>query len=204
MNANLYKRILRMVLLCLLISACSSRTNEAPSPTPSQASGVTATQTFVPTSTPPPEPTPTTASDLVVMLAGTQAEASLISQTQPVLGELATIAGLRFQMWPSLSQQDLTPEIRLVVALPPDPGLVQLVASAPQTQFLAIGIPGLEPVPNLSMIGPQGARPDEIGFLAGYIAAAVTPEWRVGVMAIGDSTAGVATREGFLNGVVFF
>jgi hypothetical protein len=91
-----------------------------------------------------------------------------------------------------------------VIVLPPDPGLSQLAAAAPEVQFLGIGIPGIETGGNLSVIAPHGSQPAEMGFLAGYIAAVVTPEWRVGVLSTSDNPAGVAARNGFLNGVVYF
>jgi len=44
----------------------------------------------------------------------------------------------------------------------------------------------------------------ETGFLAGFIAAVVTPEWRVGVISTSNNPAGIAARNGFLNGVIYF
>jgi hypothetical protein len=62
----------------------------------------------------------------------------------------------------------------------------------------------LGPHDNLTSISPQGTGPDEIAFVAGYIAAVVTPEWRVGVISTSDTPSGVAARNGFLNGVTYF
>ena len=58
--------------------------------------------------------------------------------------------------------------------------------------------------PNLSVIGSGGERADQQGFLAGYLAAVITPDWRVGVISQPDSPAGMAARNGFANGVVFY
>jgi hypothetical protein len=103
-----------------------------------------------------------------------------------------------------LAALDLTDDVQLVIALPPNPGLAALVASAPGTQFLAIGIAGLQPAPNLIRIGPDGLRPDRQAFVAGYLAAVITEDWRVGVLSPGDSPGGRAARQGFINGVRFF
>jgi hypothetical protein len=121
---------------------------------------------------------------------------------ESLLDELAAAAGLRFEARSMLTAAQLTADLSIVVALPPDPGLAELAAAAPQTTFLGVGIPDLRPAANLSVIGAPGA--DERGFLAGYIAAAVTSEWRVGVIGVSDTTEGIAARQGYLNGAIFF
>jgi hypothetical protein len=55
----------------------------------------------------------------------------------------------------------------------------------------------------LSVIKPAAERPDQIGFLAGYTAAAISPDWRTGVLTTA-SPHGNAIREGFVNGVYYF
>jgi hypothetical protein len=120
------------------------------------------------------------------------------------LEELATGAGMEFQQQNNLSPGDLGPSLRVLVALPPDPGLQGLASAAPGVQFVAIGIPGLGASGNLNVISGQGSSPDQLGFVAGYIAALVTPDWRVGALSFGDTPSGTAARQGFLNGAIFF
>jgi hypothetical protein len=117
---------------------------------------------------------------------------------------MAEVDGLEFQTRQTLTPEEVTPAIKVVVALPPDPGLAELAVAAPQTRFLGIGIPGLEAGNNLTSIDVEAAGADHQGFLAGYIAAITTPEWRVGALTVSDTPAGVAARQGFLNGVVFY
>jgi hypothetical protein len=139
-----------------------------------------------------------------VLLAGPGADMDQAGVLQTVLNDTITAAGLHWQVRQQLTPADLTPAVRLVLALPPDPGLAALAAVAPDAQFLAVGIPGLEPAANLSMVGALGPRPDQQGFIAGYIAAMLTPDWRVGAITVSDSAEGRAARSGFLNGAVFF
>ena len=47
-------------------------------------------------------------------------------------------------------------------------------------------------------------RPDQMGFLAGTIAAEITPDWRVGILTAVGSGEGEAMRQGFVNGVFYF
>jgi hypothetical protein len=165
-------------------------------PSPSLAATVTPIPTLTPTSTP--------LSPLAVLLAPAGADEAMVSQLQTSLNDIIVGSGLRWLVREQLSPQDLVPELRLVVAVPPDPGIAQLAASAPDTQFLALGIPGLEAAPNLSVIDAVGDRPDQQGFIAGVIAAMLAPDWRVGVISLSDTVDGRSARTGFLNGVEYF
>jgi hypothetical protein len=122
---------------------------------------------------------------------------------QSLLEDLTAEAGWHFDAQPSLSPAGLGDEVRVVVVLPPGPGLAELAASAPQTQFLAVGIPGAEPGPNLSVIGAPQATSDQSAFLAGYLAATITSDWRVGVLS-GTDAVGKSSQLGFINGVYYF
>ena len=185
--------------LGLLLSACGTVIPTVkPTLTPSPSLAPTSTPT--PTLTPSPTPQP----PLAVLLAASGADQALVSSLQTSLNDIIVQSGLRWQVRQQLTTDSLVPELRLVVVVPPDPGLAQLVASAPGTQFLALGISGLESAPNLTTIAGEGARPDQQGFIAGVIAAMLSADWRVGVISLSDTAEGRAARTGFLNGVVYF
>jgi hypothetical protein len=141
---------------------------------------------------------------MAVLLAFPGADQAQVSSLQTSLNDIVTASGLRWQVRQQLSTDDLVPALRLVVVVPPDPGLAELVAAAPDTQFLALGIPGLEAAPNLTIIGGEAGRPDQQGFIAGVIAAMLSADWRVGVISLSDTVEGRAARTGFLNGVIYF
>ena len=149
-------------------------------------------------------PTPGKFVPQVVFVIPPGADLVLADQLQNVLNNLASQSGYLFETRSSLAVGDLNPNLSIVVAMPPDPGLADLVASAQATQFLGINISGLEPSTNLSIIGSQEASPALRGFLAGYLSAAVTYEWRVGVIGVSDTSEGVAAQQGFINGVIYF
>ena len=189
---------------CLFLAACSS--NQVGS-TPTEfaiTSDLGATQTLSPTVTATIAPTETIEPAHMLLVAPDEASLPQRAELEATLKELATTAGLGFEVSPVLTPANLTPGLKLVVVLPPDPGLAGLTEAAPDTQFLAIGVPGLTPGANLSLISPGGFPADEMGFLAGYLSAVVTPEWRVGMVGVSDTEPGVQTRQGFLNGVEFF
>jgi hypothetical protein len=126
---------------------------------------------------------------------------------QTLIYNLAQAKGMRFQLLNTLSADDLAlagPALKVVIAFPPDPGLAELTAAAPDVQFLAVGIPNLPTAPNLSSIGANGFPVDQQGFLAGYIAALVAPEWKVGILSQKDNSAGDVAVTAFTNGFVYF
>lgn len=123
---------------------------------------------------------------------------------QSVFSELAAQEGLLFETHQSLEGLNLDESVVLLAALPPDPGLVALAAAHPQITFLGLGIPELQAGQNLSVILPPQGRDDQLGFVAGYLAAVITPDWRVGVLSDPGTVAGKAARNGFLKGAIFF
>jgi hypothetical protein len=82
---------------------------------------------------------------------------------QALLEELSKGENLLFEIQPTISPAEIGPEVRLVVATAPDPGIASLAAGAPATQFLAVGIPDLAVGPNLSSVGGPGQHPDRMG-----------------------------------------
>lgn len=182
----------------LLLVACSGR---QPVATPTLTLEIQLTA--LPTNTPQAKPTATPIQPLVILLAPPEADATLVSDLQDLLTSLSSQAGMRFQVRPDLTVLDLQEETKIVVAIPPASGIAELASAAPETQFLAVKLPGVEPGQNISVIGSQADRPDWRGFSAGYLAAAITPDWRVGVVSELDTPAGNAARWGFTNGVTY-
>ena len=196
---------LALFTACLFALAACSSSLPSSDPTVAPSTVAVAQNPTAPsiTATPLP-PTPTASPPLAVLLAPPGSDQALAGALQPVLEELSAQAGLHLEVRPSLSTSDLVENLRLVVALPPDPGLASLASAAPATQFLALGFNGLQPAGNLSVAGAQADRPDQQGFLAGYMAAVITKDARVGVISLADTSAGQAARQGFINGVIYY
>jgi hypothetical protein len=139
----------------------------------------------------------------ILLVAPSGADADINASLQSTLTELAKPAGIPVESRSSLATSDLDGSVRLVVVLPPFSGLSDLASQAPQIQFVAVGISGLSTAANLTVIGNTGFVPDQQAFLAGYIAAIMTPDWRVGVLAV-DSPDGQLVGSAFENGARFF
>ena len=150
---------------------------------------------------PAPTLTPTLIRQTKVLLvtpAGADTQVQL--DLHQALDELVAQSGLEVKAQAGVSEEDLSSGVRMVVALPPDPGIAALAEKYSNIQFLAIGIPGLQATANLNLIGPQGYRQDQQAFLAGYIGAIVTPDWRAGLLVEPGSPA----IDAFRNGLRFF
>ncbi len=183
------------IFIIVLIAGCSSA--DIPADQPQAAIEISPTD--LPTAT--DIPTATALPPIAVLLAPPEAAPKTVEILQAELSQSIPEVGFRFQVRPSLTSEDIIAEdIHWVIALPPISNLGELVASSPDTRFLAVGVRGLEPAPNLSMIGSDSQRFDQQGFMAGYIAAMVTPDWRVGVISIADSEAGQVARKSFITG----
>jgi hypothetical protein len=193
-----------LALISLIITACTA---EAPVIPPPSEPPPEVSETLRDTETPPaepPAPTDTPATPQVLLLAPPGSDPAQIAQIQPILEELTTQEGYMLEVRSTLTSAELDDDIKLVVSLPPDPGLELLAAEASNTRFLAIGIPDLADIANINSIPLQVIQPDQQGFMAGVISALVTPDWRVGVISVSDTAEGIAARTGFLNGVVYF
>lgn len=157
----------------------------------------TVTQTAAPTETPQPP--------LVVLLAPISSDQNLADHLKTLLSELATQADLRFQVEQTLSADDFNAnDIKVIFVLPPDPGVSAMAAESPQTQFVAVGISGLQSGANINLVGSSTSRPDQVGFMAGIIAATTTKDFRVGVIYPAETALGKAARRGFSKGVSFY
>lgn len=189
-----------VALALLLLAGCRSAPGETPAaPTGTLSAPIPPTETApLPTATPTPEPL------RVLLLRSPESDPGMAALVEGALDTLAPPSGVRWESRESLAAHELTENVPLVIVLPPDPGVAALAAGAPETTFLTIGVPGVEPGPNLTVVGSQGFRPDQQAFLAGYLAAIITSDWRVGVITAADTPAGAAAREGFINGVVYF
>jgi len=184
-------RLILILLLLLALPACKSS-----QPTPE----VLLETPVVPTAASSPTPT-VPAAPLAVLLAAPESDPNTLAQLQPVVEQAAAQAGLTFEVRQALDPAAVPAELKLVVALPPAANLQQSIAAAPNTQFIALVVPGLTAAPNLTEITGSGQRAAKEGFMAGYIAAVMTEDYRVGVL---YSNNDPAYGNGFVTGTRYF
>lgn len=195
MKTSLAFRIWLLVsFLLLMLVSCTigGSTNGVASIAPTQPpldSGPTST-----TLLPPPA---------LVLLAGPEADLNLAAQIEPIVVQLAAEFGLHYELRQVMGPDSAPQNTRYVVALAPASTLADLVIAMPDVQFVAVGFEGLPQMPNLTMIGSGGDQKYVQGFLAGYIAALSSNEYRVGIISVGGEV-GSRYRTSFLNGAIYF
>lgn len=185
------KSVLFVIVLSLIISACTLGKKPEPTATPSD--------TAVPADTVAPSPS----TPLAILLMPADIDKATSDAYQTEVYNLTQSSGMRFQVRNSLSPKEIDPGLKVVVALPPDPGIAALAAAAPQVQFLTIDIQGINAGGNISTLGAanQAAIP---AFVAGYTAAMISEDHHVGMLfPRGDVTAQNAAGA-FANGMSYY
>lgn len=175
--------VLLMVFSLFFIYACSPRsevapTNAAPAPTAM--------------------PSPTPAADRVVLIRSAGVDPNLAAQAETTLRELAASSGLEFETRETLINNEVSSDMKVVVFLERPENLGSLAASAPATQFVALTRDDWNPGENVSVIRQ---REENIAFMAGYLAAMLAPNYRVGALLTADAAS---FNQAFSNGVYYY
>ncbi len=188
------KRLTLLLMLSLvLVAGCASATDAPP----------TATALPAPTILPTPTATPVTPLAILVIPADYPSEQS--ARYQSLLYALAQEAGMRFQVRNHLSAEEGRAEagLRIVVAVNPDDQFGEVAAALPEVRFLAIGNAQVQPADNLFTLGAANQL-DIAGFMAGYITALITPDYRVGLVLPKDDEGAQTALDAFRNGRTFY
>ena len=164
---------------------------------------LTATPTEPTATLPTTSPTPAPVPPQIILVAPGAADARIAGQAELALQDLAAGAGAEFVRQDSLPVDDPA-GIMLLVAVSPDPGLQSWADSHLAVQTVSLGIVGLQATANLSLIAPDGIRYDQLGFALGYLAAMVTPEYRLGALALEPSPANLSLARGFVAGGTYY
>jgi len=184
-----------LVLFAAVLIACGGTVTETEVGTPVPIP----TDTAIPTT----ELTSTPVVPLAVLVLPTSLDAEDSNLYQKTVYDLAQAAGMRFQVRNTLTPADFEPGLRVVIALPPDPGIAALAAAAPDVQFLAINIPDVPAGGNVSVVGGN-SQTDIAGFLAGFTAALITDDYRIGMIMPKDNEDARRQYSSFIDGMTFY
>lgn len=188
-------RFILLLAALFLLTGCGGRTTEVAPP-------ALATETL--SAAPPPTATP--AAPLVLLVMPADLPRDQYDSYQTLVYDLAQANGMRFQVRNTLTTDEVRlegPSLQVVIVFPPDPGLTELAAAAPQAQFLAVGIPGATAGGNISTIRVEPPI-DQQAFLAGYTAAMLAEDYRVGMITLRDDPQGQIAVQAFENGYRFY
>jgi hypothetical protein len=190
-------KILRLLLIGilagLLLAGCNQE-NTTPNETVSVETPTLSVVTETPTATPSPS--------VVLLLAGPESDTAALAAAQAEVEQIALERGMLFEQRQMLSAESAPENLQLVIVLPPANDLVGLAAALPQTKFVALNVPGVTSGGNLVSVGGEAAL-DVQAFMAGYIAAVQSDDWRVGLIYVGDE-AGRSYQNAFLSGAIYF
>ena len=162
------------VLILILLTSCSAATPSA--------GGLTATPAPTVTPVPTAGPTATLAPPLVILVLPADMNDAESRAYQKAVYDLSQAQSYRFLVLNKLTNTDLEPALKIVIDLAQSSDISALAAAAPQTQFLAIKIPGVQPGGNVSVLGGEATSIDKVAFLAGYIGAAITQDYHTGAL----------------------
>ena len=187
-------RLIFLLVITALLSACGAGETAVPA-------------TAMPASTETPIPLPTLTATptvpLVILTLPADIDAETSNLYQTTVYDLAQASGMRFQVRNSLTPAELEPGLKIVIALLSDPGIAELSPAAPDVQFLAINIPGIAPGGNVSVLGGS-SQPEITGFLAGYTAAMLTDDFRIGMLMPKDNNDAIRMFNSFSKGMKYY
>ncbi len=188
------KKILFVFLVFSMLAACGGGEPQAALPT------AVPTHTAVPTAT----IIPTLSTPLVILALPADMDKASSDLYQKTVYDLAQQSGFRFQVRNALTAADLTdPTLKVVIVLPPDPGVQTYAATAPNVQFLAVGIPNVTAGGNISTL----AATDQVelpAFLAGYVLSMLVEEYHIGILIPKDDPNGQRALQAFTNGKTYY
>lgn len=173
-----------MIFPVVVFSGCGKKPNQ-PQPTP-----VVALPTSLPTALP--------AANRVVLVAAADGEPVIAADAETALRELAASSALEFEKREQVIANEITPDIKVLVFLNQPDNLGSLASGAPGTQFVAITDQDWNPGQNVTIIR---RREDHTAFMAGYLAALLAPNFRVGALLTAENPT---ASQAFVNGVNYY
>ncbi|HET7143845.1 MAG TPA: hypothetical protein VFI68_07510 [Anaerolineales bacterium] len=188
------KHLIFAILIIVVSGACSRSTTEVAGPA------------VVPTDTPPPTATiiPTPSTPLAILVIPADMDKANSDLYQKTVYDLAQQSGFRSQVRNSITPADLAdPTLKVMIVLPPDPGVASLAPTAPDVQFLAVNIPNLVAGGNVSVLAGD-SQVELPAFLAGYTAAMITEEYHIGMVIPQGNADASRAYSAFYNGRTYY
>ncbi len=180
-----------LFVIAALLSACGVGAQATP------------TEAAPPTATTAPQLTATPLVPLAILVVPADMDKTQSTAYQKVVYDLAQSAGMRFQVRNTFKPTDILPGLKIVIVLPPDPGIAAVAAAAPQTQFLSINIPNIKAGGNISVLSPT-SQVDLPAFLAGYTGAMISNDYHVGMILPDGNPDAQKALVAFTNGMSYY
>jgi len=199
-DRNRRKSICWLISIFLLVSLTSCATG-----------ALTSTEQTVETDTAVSESTPTAtvqahtstpAVPTALLISAEGANPNTVTQTQTTLESLAGTYGLTLEVYADISPEVVAPNVAFVVGVGSGLDFGGLASSFPETKFIIIGSPNAVTGENLSVIGDPTIEAQHQAFMAGYLAAVISSDYKVGGLFSADASA--EDIDAFVIGAEFF
>lgn len=189
-NPTIIVKPIIFVIILFLLASCTPTAGPVETATPALPVDIES----IPTSTTAPLATATPEPGKVLLVAPPGSDAQPV---QAALAELGSQAGLALVVQTGLSPSDLGADTRVVVLLSSPANLLELLAAAPQAQFVVFSQTDLSAVSNLSVIRQ---RIENQAFVGGFISVLLSRDWRAAGLLPGDGPLGAGIQEAYNNG----
>jgi len=188
-----WRAVLPLVLAALVLAACrGSGSQDLVTPTDMETLAYA-------TVTPSPAPEPQQV--LLVLPPGSEDDFSRrLEAAIQQLGERDSLVVQKVSDLPAKFDESQ----RTIIMIYPDESFLAVVRRYPDRTFIAVAAESLPAEPNMWILGNSGSGMDQAAFLSGYIAAMLTPDWRIGALQSFETRGGRQLDRAFINGGVFF
>jgi len=187
---------LKLLVYCAgltLFAACGSVAKpEAPT-----ASNTPMAATKVPSATPEPPPR-------ILIWSASPIESGWRALVARTAKDWALERSWLYEMVSGSAEGISLEDADLVLTLGPVPDAELLAEGHPDLFFIAVGHAGLQPQSNLAVVGEEGLREDRLAFMAGFLAALVTEDWRIGAVVGPGEMPAESLETAFSSGVMYF
>ncbi len=141
---------------------------------------------------------------LVLLVSAADADPLTIEQVRLALEPLATAAGMNLETHQDIASELITPSVQLVVGVGADLDLVNFASASPDISFVWIDAEDGSPQENLSIIGDSRTLSEHQAFMAGYLAALISNDYKVAALIPSESADRDTLAQSFENGARFY
>jgi hypothetical protein len=151
-----------------------------------------------------PSPSPLPEMSVVVLAVGEGAHPWTVERVQAVVEDLASQSNLALVVEEALVVESLGPDVKILVGVTLADDTTALAALNPNIAFVFVDQEGATPGGNQNLIGDPVYDQQRQSFLAGYLAALVSSDYKVAALIPSDQNLSTLMAEAFSVGVEFY
>lgn len=194
------KYLLFGLVLILALAACTPGVTETEEPVSEPEIEIPATETPDVQETPLAPVGPPT----VLFVSGDDFDRSIFSELESLLETLTADSELQLVVLEAITPEVITPEVQVVIGTGTNLDMNGLAVSFPDVKFLAIGDPDANVADNLSLIGDPANDMRQQAFMAGYLSALISFDYKIAALLPSDNPAQTLLGESFIVGGRFY